>query len=268
VNINNSYSSTTILETDGCGSCSKGAYCTSAGTNTNDDWLERVTFGSINNTSGNNNGYKSFVQENITTTVARGANYPIDIDLGFNTGFWATNWRLKVWIDYNQDEAFDPSTELVYDAGAINTAIRNHTGMITIPSAAQMGRTRMRVSMKWGNTDLAACDNPTYGEVEDYCILIAGLTDLTKVISTESTTLEVYPNPFDRNIYLDIHSAKRQDATIQIVNIAGQQLLRQQQNLVSGRQQMSLDLPRVAAGVYFLKMQMGETILIKKIVKQ
>jgi hypothetical protein len=94
------------------------------------------------------------------------------------------------------------------------------------------------------------------------------LTDLTKVISTEATTLEVYPNPFDRNIYLDIHSAKRQEATIEVVNIAGQQLLRKQQNLVSGRQQMSLDLPRVAAGVYFLKMQMGETILIKKIVKQ
>lgn len=267
VNINNTYSNITILETDGCGSCSKGAYCPSAGSNTNDDWLERVTLASINNTSGNNNGYASFVKDNITATLATATNYPIDIDLGFNTGFWATNWRLKVWIDYNQDEAFDPITELAYDAGAITTATRNHTGIVNIPANATLGKTRMRVSMKWGNTDIAPCDNPTYGEVEDYCIYIAALTSTSELLS-QNNSLVVYPNPFNNTINLKINSSGTQKATIQVINLAGQLVYQQKQVLSAGKQQINLPLKDVTQGVYCVKVQLGKEVLVKKIIKQ
>lgn len=267
VNINNAYSSTVLLETDGCGSCSKGAYCPSVGANTNDDWLESVTLATINNTSGNNNGYASFVQDNITASLARGISYPIDIDLGFNTGFWATNWRLKVWIDYNQDEIFDPLTELAYDAGAITTATRNHTGTVSVPSNAALGKTRMRVSMKWGNTDIAPCDNPTYGEIEDYCVYITSLTPITNTANNENS-LEVYPNPFGNNINVRINSTHTQATTIAVLNVAGQTIYQQEQTITTGVQQINMPLNNIAQGVYFIKMRLGKDIFVKKIIKQ
>ena len=115
VNINNVYSSTIIFETFGCGSCTKTGYCSAVGSNANDDWIESVTLGSINNNTGIDNGYGNFVSTGITTDLTRGGTYPVSIDIGFNTGPWSTNWRLKVWIDYNQDETFDDNTEIAYD---------------------------------------------------------------------------------------------------------------------------------------------------------
>lgn len=192
VNVNNEYSDTIIIQMEGCGNCSSQNYCSSS-YNAQDDWIDNVTLESINNTTGNNNGYADFTSGGPTTDLMQGANYPISIDFGYNSGPWATNWRLKVWIDYNQDDVFDDATEVAFDAGQISTATTNQTGTISIPLNASMMTTKMRVALRWGTTAVNPCNTNGYGEVEDYCVNIVaynGFEDLSK-----NDLAKIYPNP-------------------------------------------------------------------------
>ncbi len=154
------------------------AYCVSNGEGATEEWIQQVSIGSLNNTSGNNNGYGNYTQ--VSTILNPGATYDLGLTPGYRTEAFDEYWR--VWIDYNQDNDFNDANELVYDAGGglknqINTAI-------TIPNNVPNGTTRMRIAMKWvgryddGTEDLSppnACGSFPLGEVEDYSVNIQGI---------------------------------------------------------------------------------------------
>lgn len=153
------FSGSNNFTTTGC----VATYCTSTG-GTADEFINRVVFGSINNTSGNNNGYANFTA--LSTNVNRGAAVTFNGTPGFTATAFNETWR--VWIDFNQDLDFDDAGELVYTSANTSAAV---TGTITIPTTATLGATRMRVSMKY-NAAATACEVFQYGEVEDYTVNI------------------------------------------------------------------------------------------------
>ncbi|WMX14556.1 S8 family serine peptidase [Aureispira sp. CCB-E] len=269
VNVNNQYSPTIEFETNGCGKCTSNNYCTSSGQSSGDDWIQNVTINSLNNTTGNDGGYISFVNGGPTTDLAQGGSYPVSIDIGFNTGPWGTNWLLKIWIDYNQNEVFD-SNELAYDAGQISSAINNHTGVINIPNNAVLDKTRMRVALKWGNnTTLNACDNSSYGETEDYCINITQPTGITIEEIEPSATLNVYPNPFNRQLVVNMDSPKSQEAALSMSTITGQEVININMQLDLGSNHLELPTSRLPQGVYLVHLLLEDgSILTQKVVKQ
>jgi len=269
VNVNNQYSATIEFETVGCGKCTSTNYCASLGQNSGDDWIENITINNINNTTGNDGGYISFVNGGPTTDLAQGGSYPLSVDIGFNTGPWGTNWLLKVWIDYNQDEVFDDVTELAYDAGQISSAINNHTGTINIPNNALLNRTRMRVAVKWGNNTLNSCDNSTYGETEDYCINITQPTGLTIEEILPNTILNVYPNPFDRQLIVNMNSIQNQEATLTLSTITGQEVINLTTPLDLGENILQLPTNRLPQGVYLIHLLLEDgSVLTQKVIKQ
>lgn len=154
------FSASNNFSTTGC----VATYCASSG-GTADEFINRVVVGSINNTSGNNNGYANFTS--LSTTVNRGASVSFTGTPGFTGAAYAETWR--IWIDYNQDLDFDDAGELVYTSANSSAAV---TGSFTIPTTATLGATRMRVSMKY-NAAPTACEVFQYGEVEDYTVNIA-----------------------------------------------------------------------------------------------
>jgi hypothetical protein len=93
------------------------------------------------------------------------------------SGFsWFTyNEYWSVWIDYNQDDIFDETTELVYStnfpAPPNGTLTFPTTGQITVPATALLGSTKMRVTMKRDSAP-TACEEVPFGEVEDYTVNI------------------------------------------------------------------------------------------------
>ncbi|MGH1541658.1 MAG: Ig-like domain-containing protein [Arenicella sp.] len=137
------------------------AYCSSKGNNTNYEWLERVDIGSFSHVSGSNGGYSDNTQQVIN--LAPGA-VAISLTPGFRSSSYNEHWR--VWIDFNQDDAFQ-STEQVY-SGSSSSALN---GSIVIPNDAQSGQTRMRISMRYGGAP-TSCGSFTYGEVEDYTVVL------------------------------------------------------------------------------------------------
>lgn len=165
-------------------------YCSASATNTADERIGNVKFGTINNTSTGTAGYEDFTS--VSTNVTRGSAYTISV-----TPVWTSTTYSEayaVYIDYNKDGDFTDSGELAWSkAGSTTTPA---TGSITIPAAAALGTTRMRVMMKYSSAPTSSCGSYTYGQVEDYTLNIVssgrGETVDTKDLLTD---IKLYPNP-------------------------------------------------------------------------
>lgn len=141
-------------------------YCNSASTNVNDEFISRVQLNTIDNTSGAQ-FYSDFT--GISTTLTKDSEYTITITPTWTGTIY--NEAYGVWIDYNRDGDFNDAGEQVFTQG--NTQATSVSGSFTIPSSAVENSTRMRVTMRYNQVP-GPCDNFTYGEVEDYTVIIEG----------------------------------------------------------------------------------------------
>ncbi|WP_294219969.1 reprolysin-like metallopeptidase [uncultured Chryseobacterium sp.] len=185
---NTSPSSNTVSVTTSAGSTV--TYCSASATNTGDERIGNVTFGSINNTSTGTAGYENFTS--VSTNVTKGSAYTISV-----TPVWTStkyNEAYAVYIDYNGDGDFADSGELVWSRSASTTS--PVTGSVTIPSTASTGSTRMRVMMQYNAIPSSSCGSYTYGQVEDYTVNIvsSGRADVTGTKDL-LTDIKLYPNP-------------------------------------------------------------------------
>jgi len=182
-------------------------YCSAAATNTADERIGKVSFGTINNTSTGTAGYEDFTS--VSTNVTRGTAYAISVTPTWTSTTYSEAYA--VYIDYNKDGDFADSGELAWSkAGSTTTPA---TGSITIPATATLGTTRMRVMMKYSSVPTSSCGTYTYGQVEDYTLNIvsSGRGDLldTKDLVTD---IKLYPNPA-RDI-LNVSNAASEDYKI------------------------------------------------------
>ncbi|TYP99879.1 putative secreted protein (Por secretion system target) [Tenacibaculum adriaticum] len=152
-------------------------YCDSKGNSVADEYIGRVQLGTINNTSGGGSGYTDHTS--ISTTLAKSASATITI-----TPTWTGttyNEGYAVFIDYNQDGDFADSGETVWTKTASKTT--PVSGSFTVPASAASGATRMRVSMKYDGVP-TSCETFSYGEVEDYTVVIGAGAPDTQAPST------------------------------------------------------------------------------------
>ncbi len=147
------------------------SYCTTQGNSVNDEWLNQVTIGTINNTSGANGGYADFTS--MSTDLPIGGSetitlYPAWSGTVYDEGF-------AVWIDFNKDGDFDDSNELVFTHDkSQNTSV---SGSIDIPSTVETGETVMRITMQYNQIPAGPCGTYNYGETEDYTVNIVNGSD-------------------------------------------------------------------------------------------
>ncbi|WP_170245876.1 GEVED domain-containing protein, partial [Tenacibaculum adriaticum] len=152
-------------------------YCDSKGNSVADEYIGRVQLGTINNTSGGGSGYTDHTS--ISTTLSKSASATITI-----TPTWTGttyNEGYAVFIDYNQDGDFADSGETVWTKTASKTT--PVSGSFTVPASAASGATRMRVSMKYNGIP-TSCETFSYGEVEDYTVVIGAGAPDTQAPST------------------------------------------------------------------------------------
>jgi hypothetical protein len=152
-------------------------YCLSTATNTFRSDIGNVTFGLLNN----GNALPSIQNLSAVNTYTDFTNlppfsyiqtlsYPISVTQMNNTTFFACSGG--IYIDYDHDGVFDPSTEAVL-SGNTSASAFTLLDTITIPSTALTGITRMRVVLKDGiNPPADPCGTYTWGETEDYLVNI------------------------------------------------------------------------------------------------
>ncbi len=141
------------------------SYCTSLGSNTNDEKIGKVELGTINNTSTGTAGYEDFTS--LSTNLSIGNANTITITPAWTSTAYSEGYA--VFIDYNKNGVFTDAGETVFTK-ATSTATPA-TGSFTVPATATLGATRMRVSMKYNGTP-TSCETFSYGQVEDYTVNI------------------------------------------------------------------------------------------------
>lgn len=130
-----------------------------------------VDFAGIDNSSAMNTSdiYEDFTD--IVGNVTPGETYSITVkgDLGL-----MMSSIIHVYIDWNQNGVLDDEGE-AYNIGVMadwNTG-STLTAEISIPEEALQGNTRMRI-IKDSQINSSPCQGPTWGQVEDYTIHVAG----------------------------------------------------------------------------------------------
>ncbi|MBU0984771.1 MAG: hypothetical protein KKA42_12920, partial [candidate division Zixibacteria bacterium] len=138
----------------------------SAGSNLCDEYIERVQVGDIDNSTycDDDDNYDDYSA--MSTLMWKRLSYDFTIT-GGNT---YSSDQVGVWVDWNQDLFFDGPDESIYVNGSPGPG-PDYTGTITPPTAAVVGPARMRVRITW-NTAPTPCGFDSYGEVEDYTIMV------------------------------------------------------------------------------------------------
>jgi PKD repeat protein len=125
--------------------------------------IVNVTLGSINNnTAGALDGYKDY-----SCTLNAGLSVGTDYTLSIRTNPNADE-NVRVWLDLNNDGAFNVTTELVFSSDAK----RLHTGTLRLPLSTTLNtRLRLRVAADYFAAPVPGpCTTPQFSQTEDYSV--------------------------------------------------------------------------------------------------
>lgn len=163
--VTNAYGSDTKVKADYINvvSCT---YCETSYTNLSDDFISNVQLNTINNASGSAS-YSDFTS--VSTELTPGETYPASVSVTVN-GAWVQH--CFIWIDWNNNCSFTDAGEAI-DLGQTPGTSGTHilSGNIAVPAGLSPGNYRMRVAERY-SSDPGPCDQATYGEAEDYSIII------------------------------------------------------------------------------------------------
>jgi hypothetical protein len=224
-------------------------YCTSRGNNTTYEYINKVVLGSINNTSGNNSGYGNYTA--LSTNLTGSTSNTITLTPGFGGTSYREYW--KVYIDYNKNGVFT-------DAGE-NVVSTNSTAAIsasfTVPASALNGTTRMRIQMQYNAYAGTSCSSYTYGEVEDYSVVITGNAQRPMAHETSTgsfNSLNVYPNPSQGIVNISFNSTVSNVAVMRITDLVGKVIVTENIQVVEGTNKFTTDLTPYSKGIYFMEL--------------
>ncbi|MFO7829503.1 MAG: M4 family metallopeptidase [Bacteroidales bacterium] len=163
-----------------------GIYCSSYSNDSYFMWLREVNIGSFTNTSGRSN-YSDFTAQ--TISLDPGEEYNINLlQSGQTSNRYQLHW--VIWIDLNGDYDFNDENEEIF-YGTTPFGVDNISGSFVMPNGLT-DTTRMRVSIKYqgSGSKPTPCEVFTYGEVEDYTVIIGDPADSD--ITPPSTPSNLY----------------------------------------------------------------------------
>ncbi len=243
------FSSVASFITTGCSII----YCTSKGTNTNYEYINKVVLGSINNTSGSNAGYGNYT--GLSTNLTGGSSNTISMTPGFPGSAYREYW--SVWIDYNHNGLFT-------DAGE-NVAIGNGTGDVnssfTVPVNALNGSTRMRIQMQYNSQQTNSCATYTYGEVEDYTVVIIGNAQIPTtptpgtIGSNTQDGLFLYPNPAKDNLTAEFMNGINGKVKINVYDVIGKLMMTTENKFLEGTNNLNVNISALPNGLYIFEIE-------------
>ncbi|MAM17627.1 MAG: M4 family metallopeptidase [Christiangramia sp.] len=239
------------------------SYCSSKGSDSSYEWIDLVQLNGLNNASGNDGGYKDNTA--MSASLPYGSN-TIYISAGFASSSYTEYW--KIWIDYNQNGVFETSEAVVSGSSSSSGTL---SASFSVPTTAVAGATRMRVSMKY-NASQTACETFSYGEVEDYTVVVgqaaAAFAGSSKALNAqemgnETSVFDVrlFPNPVVSGNRLNVGAPEDRSLNYAIFNAVGFQVSQG----VLGK---SIDVSQLTPGTYIVRFSDGQKEIVKKFIKK
>lgn len=111
------------------------------------------------------NGYGNFL--NLTANLDPGQTYTVSWKTGYSDQY------ATLWIDLSSDKQFTANEMLITDfhMTAVGTV---YNTSFTLPAGVMPGEKRLRIRANWQNSSADPCSNFSYGETEDYTVIITG----------------------------------------------------------------------------------------------
>jgi len=139
-------------------------YCTPEGNNVSyyiNDFSTTDGFQNITNTGTgySDTGYGDFTGQ----VVSQADGGTVTFNTVFGSG--GNTFHFRIWVDWNNDYAFDDATELMFDGTVYQT---DYTGSFTVPTGTAQGDYRMRIRNTYTGTPLSC--GISNGETEDYIL--------------------------------------------------------------------------------------------------
>jgi PKD repeat protein len=250
----------TVAAASGPCVASSTAGCTTTSDNT---YISSVQLNTLNNTS-TCSGYTSF--SSLSTTLTKGNTYTATIIPSTTTanaqGAY-TGDELAIWIDYNNDNDFLDAGEQV--AYVIVAAGWSNVFNFTVPTSATTGSVKMRVRSSYQPNDgtIAPCGVTTYGEVEDYSVVIqssgVGIEDLSAL-----NAVQLFPNPVSEELIIDLSAVAGEEVTIELFDLFGKLIATSSNQNGSS---VTIAMNGFANGMYQVKLSSGEAQITKRIIK-
>lgn len=140
-------------------------YC-EATTANQDEYISNVAFGTINKSSGWQGAVADYTD--LTNIMEPGESQAITVT---NGNAWSSD-KVTVWVDWNANKELGDASNETYVLTSVGGGA-TFQGNIVVPATAQAAQYRMRVRMTY-SSDPEPCGSASYGEVEDYTIIVAG----------------------------------------------------------------------------------------------
>ena len=222
-----------------------------------------VIFNTISNlNTGKPSGYSNYT--GISTTVNRESSYNLSVRANTDGNYQC---QTKVWIDWNQNCAFDANEE--YDLGTTVNVTNGLTSLsplsVTVPVDAALGNTVMRVTTKYaGDGAPTSCENGHDAEVEDYTVNVQASLSVGE---NEFEQFSLFPNPNNGEFTLKFLTLSSQDdINIRVSDIRGRVVYN---NLFSNNGyefNEVIRLENLQSGLYLVNVNDGVREVTKKIV--
>ena len=210
----------------------------------------------IDNSSGCE-GYGDFTS--LSTNLEQGNDYELTVTTGYGDQY------IKVWIDYNDDLDFTEDEVVINNyiiAPGVAGGVYTETISFTIPEDAVLGQHIMRAKANWaGDVPVDACVETTYGETEDYSVVIVE-SSLGIIENTFPENPIIYPNPTNGNVSIDLRK-NYNNVIIQLNDILGRKIIEQSYN--QGRV-FNLNI-KESPGIYFLTIVTENKRVVFRLVK-
>lgn len=128
--------------------------------------LEEIN--NMNNGCSNDNstsGYGDFLD--MSATLAAGQSYTVEWETGYDEQYAC------LWIDFNDDKEFSEDEMLIEDFELLNEGQVYSTDFV-VPETVPAGEHRLRIRAHWQDLASDPCASFSYGETEDYTVVIEG----------------------------------------------------------------------------------------------
>lgn len=130
--------------------------------------LEQIN--NMNSGCSNDNGISGYGDfTSMTTELQPGNTYTVSWKSGYS------NQKASLWIDLDNDMSFSDNERLITDF-SLSQSNTLYTTNFTLPESVLPGEKRLRIRANWQSSSSNPCSNFTYGETEDYTVIIPGNT--------------------------------------------------------------------------------------------
>lgn len=227
-----------------------------------DEYIENVTLNTINNTSTCNN-YSDFTST--TTILTQGQSYTLNVATAIvgstNTAY--TDDEVAAWIDWNNDGDFNDNGEQI--AYVLISTGSSTIFNFTVPSTSVTGSLTMRVRMSYQPDDgtITPCGTSSYGEVEDYTVVIQNAGTANGIEESLVNSITIYPNPTQTSFTVDLSSVTEEVEKVELRDLTGRLLVVK----TSNQGKVNFDLENESKGFYSVVVYTSHNKVVKKVIR-